>query len=171
MLAVQRTWPRKETKLLNILELRTVRLFLQQCNPIRVQSGNVITVAYMNHQKVPGCIERSKADSLMDRNSLSSDFCSPHYRSGQLKVKLYQLPLPGSRAMISSSRCVQSDMPEKGIQDMDILASRLNNKLPLFCCQNQRSSSSDLRYHHYPLVSVHSNSCFPSSVNLAFLAT
>lgn len=103
----------------------------------RVQPDNVTAVAYINHQRGKSSHEALKEaikpDHLMDEDLLFSNLCCPHPRIGQLEGGLPQQSLPRAREMDPSPQHLQLDMSEiKGTLTVDILASRINNKLPLF---------------------------------------
>lgn len=81
----------------------------------------------------PGCLEGSKLESLMDKNSLYSDSCNPHPRSGQLAGGLSQLTLPGQKGNSHFNPDVFSLICQKWrTPKVYILAFRCNKKLPVY---------------------------------------
>lgn len=83
-----------------ILKLQAVWLTPQR-RTSNSDAASVTTLSYLSSRvhKECGCLEGNKSFSLMDINSLPSDFCSPHPRGGQQTGSFSLLSRLGPRGM------------------------------------------------------------------------
>lgn len=151
---------------ISIPELKAIRLSLQHWSflkrhPVQVHSYNATMVAHIKPQ-VMKCLAALKAASqifLFDK--LVSVFCGPHLKSGQLASVVSQPPRLGPWGIVSSFRCIKSDIPKMGDSGCGY---------PTSCCKSQGSSTLRFRSSNCLLISVQANLCLPSTQISALLA-